>query len=76
MILLGTLTALVPYLFSSATHMLLSFEKGKKWTWVLGISAFIFCMWAVIGSGHEVVFWGFIALMLGLPMYVFLKKYN
>ena len=74
MILLGTLTALVPYLFSAATHILLSFEKGKKWTWVLGGSTFVFSMWAVIGSGHEVVFWGFISLMLSLPIYVFLKK--
>lgn len=73
MILLGTLTVLVPYLFSAASHILLSFEKGKKWYWVLGTFSFLFSLWAVIGSGSEVVFWGFVLLMSGLPIYIWIK---
>ena len=74
MILLATLTCLVPYLFSSATHFLFSLKSGKKWTWIWGLIAFVFSMWAVIGSGDEIVFWGFLALMAGLPIYAWLKS--
>ena len=75
-ILLSTLTVLVPYLFSSATHILISYQKGKKWFWLTGTLAFVFSIWAVIGSGSEVVLWGFIMLMLGLPVYIFMKIKN
>lgn len=73
MILLGTLTVLVPYLFSSATHILMASRSGKKGYWVLGILCFIFSMWAVVGSGENVVFWGFILLMSGLPLFIWIK---
>lgn len=72
-ILLSTLTALVPYLFTSASHLLIFYQKGKSWFWVTGALAFAFSLWAVIGSGHEVVFWGFILLMVGLPVYAIIK---
>lgn len=75
-ILLSTLTVLVPYLFSSATHILIAHQKGEKWFWVTGMLAFAFSMWAVVGSGSEVVLWGFVMLMLGLPIYIFMKINN
>jgi len=50
MILLATLTCLVPYLFSTATHMLFALRSGKKWSWIWGGLAFLFSMWAVVGS--------------------------
>lgn len=74
MILLATLTCLVPYLFSTATHVLFGLRSGKKWSWVSGSLGFAFSMWAVVGSGEEVVFWGFLILMLGIPFYVWLKS--
>lgn len=77
MILLGTLTVLVPYLFSSASYILLSHRKGKvpskKWSIWIGLAAFSFSLFAVIGSGQEVVFWGFVMLILGIPFYVRMK---
>ncbi len=74
MILLATLTCLVPYLFSTATHMMFSLSEGKRWSWIVGAVAFVFSMWAIIGSGEEIVFWGFLALMSGIPIYVWVKK--
>ena len=74
MILLATLTCLVPYLFSTATHLLFALRSGKKWSWIWGSLAFIFSMWAVAGSGEEIVFWGFLALMSGIPIYVWIKR--
>lgn len=74
MILLATLTCLVPYLFSTATHLLFSLRSGKKMAWLWGTVAFLFSMWAVAGSGEEIVFWGFLVLMAGIPLYVWIKR--
>ena len=74
MILLATLTCLVPYLFSTATHLLFALRSGKRWSWIWGSLAFAFSMWAVAGSGEEIVFWGFLVLMAGIPFYVWIKR--
>lgn len=76
MILLSTFTAMVPYLFSSATHILIAYQKDKKWFWVIGILAFLFSLWAIIGLGSEAVYLGFVLLMAGLPIYIFIKIKN
>ena len=74
MILLSTLTVLVPYLFSTAAHTLVHLKMGKNKKWLISTVAFIFSMLAVIGSGETVVYWGFIFLMSGIPFYVWIKK--
>lgn len=74
MILISTLCVLVPYLFSSASYMLLVHDDSKNiwknWSIWIGLGAFAFSLFAVIGSGAEVVLWGFVLLILGIPVYV------
>ncbi|MEO5893077.1 MAG: amino acid permease [Ferruginibacter sp.] len=77
LILLSTLTTLVPYLFSSAAYIIVRLEdkylgRGRGWgqAIILASLAFLFSLWAVAGSGHEIVYWGFILLMAGVPFYV------
>lgn len=72
MILLATLTCLVPYLFAAAAHVLFTLRSGKKWSWIWGSIAFLFSMWAIVGSGQEIVFYGFLMLMAGIPLYVWI----
>lgn len=74
LILLATLTCLVPYLFSTGTHIIFSLRSGKKWSWIWGTLAFIFSMFAVYGSGELVVFYGFLALMAGIPFYIWIQR--
>ena len=74
MILLSTLTCLVPYLFSTATHMLFSLQKRISSNWLIGLVAFLFSCGAIIGSGSDVVFWGFMCLIAGIPVYVWIRK--
>jgi len=77
MILLTTISVLIPYLFSAATYALnIAFKRGSPWVLQLGIAlaAFGYSMYAVGGAGFEVVYWGFILLLLGIPIYVWLKK--
>ena len=78
MILLSTLTVLVPYLFSAAAYGLMILQQ-RFWKRnavskiILAVVAFSYSLWAVVGSGAESVFWGFIALMVGIPFYVWMK---
>ncbi len=77
MMLLSTLSVLTPYLFSIASYSMLVFkrqEERRTGKLVLSLLAFCFSMWVVIGCGQEVVFLGFILLMLGIPFYVWLKR--
>jgi len=74
-ILMGTLTCLVAYLFSIVAFFIIdSRQPGIRWGKMAVASlAFIYSMWAVIGSGEEIVYWGFILLMAGLPFYAWIQ---
>lgn len=80
MILLSTLTVLVPYLFSAGAYSLLSFRdktlpaKSLIPATAIATIAFGYSMWAVVGSGQETVYWGFFLLMAGIPFYVWLRR--
>ena len=64
---LSTLSTLVPYVFCS----LAAFMRGRRS--VAGVIAFLFSMFAIAGAGPEVVYYGFILLLSGLPIYVWVK---
>jgi basic amino acid/polyamine antiporter, APA family len=36
----------------------------------------MYSLWAVAGSGQEVVYWGFILLMSGVPVFVAMRYKN
>lgn len=81
LILLSTLTVLVPYLFSTAAYVIIRVQK-KYFTGslfqviVLASLAFLFSLWMVAGAGQETVYWGFILLMAGIPFYVWILWEN
>ncbi|MCE7864362.1 MAG: amino acid permease [Bacteroidetes bacterium CHB5] len=74
-ILLSTLTVLIPYLFSIIAFVMMGAKRKMLNTtkYVVAALAFVYSMWAVIGSGEEIVFWGFVLLMAGLPFYAFIR---
>ncbi len=77
MIMLSTLSTIIPYIFSAASLAILSFQnEGRKISKnvILAFATFVFCLWVVYGCGQEIVFYGFFLLMLGIPFYVFLKR--
>jgi len=79
MVLLTTLTCLIPYVFTAASYVLVVAEKkisGAKWVRAVGLSVlgFAYGIWAIYGSGHDTVFYGFILLLLGIPFYVIMKR--
>ena len=77
LILLSTLTTLVPYLFSTAAYIIILIQKKYiKRNWfqpiALGVIAFLYALWATAGSGQETVYWGFLLRMAGIPFYVWM----
>jgi APA family basic amino acid/polyamine antiporter len=83
LILMSTLTSLIPYLFSTASYILIRLENkylhsGKSWVQAIILSslAFLFSLWAIAGSGQETVYWGFILLMAGVPFYIITRLNN
>lgn len=77
-LLLSTLTCLLAYLFSIVSYVMLEknmngwkgLSPGKL---IVSIIAFVYSIWAVIGSGELIVFWGFVLLMAGLPFYAWMQ---
>jgi APA family basic amino acid/polyamine antiporter len=77
LILLTTSTIIIPYVFCTASFMILRLRKTfvSSWSKILAILlasfTFVFCMWILLGLGQETVFWGFFLTLLAVPIYVF-----
>ena len=83
LILLTTITVLVPYLFSTAAYIVIRLQNrflpsAGSWPGAILLAAlsFLFSLWAIAGSGQETVYWGFILLMAGVPFYVWILWKN
>lgn len=73
-ILLSTLATLVPYLFCSLATFLTGREPLTRGMKAIAVTAFTYALWAVFGAGQETVFWGFLLLMAGLPVFVWIRR--
>ncbi len=80
-ILLSTVAVLVPYVFSAIAQMILVIRDGKvpagstiARTLIVSSLAFVYSLWAIAGSGHEAVYWGFLLLLSGMPVYVATRR--
>jgi APA family basic amino acid/polyamine antiporter len=87
-ILLATFTTLVPYAFCSMAELLIALPVRRRgantandgqrlWlTAAIGIAAFVFSALCIVGAGADTALKGFLALLLGLPVYVWLQRKN
>lgn len=78
MVNLTVLACLVPYVFVSAAYIIILVQKythinSAVKTVVLGLLGFLYSLWAIYGSTAEVVFYGFLLLLLGIPFYVLMQ---
>lgn len=76
-ILLATLTTLVPYAYSAAAQVMLAMREPGRFErrrfvrdTVIATLAFAYSVWAIAGSGQDVIAKGFVLLMLGVPVYL------
>lgn len=82
-ILVATFTTLVPYAFCAMAELLVAApvrdgaHAGRlRGTMLIGILAFVFSFIAIVGAGAETALKGFLALLLGVPVYVWLQRHR
>jgi APA family basic amino acid/polyamine antiporter len=73
-ILLATLSSLIPYAFCSLAGFILH-RRDRRFEWSTGTAivsavAFVYSLFAIGGAGADVVYYGFLLLLAGLPVYV------
>jgi APA family basic amino acid/polyamine antiporter len=76
-ILLSTLNTLIPYLFSSLAVFLLrdpAESQVSKTTAAVALLAFAYSLWAIAGAGKDTVYWGFLLILVGLPVFVVVRR--
>jgi basic amino acid/polyamine antiporter, APA family len=79
-ILLATLTTLVPYVFCALAEFMIYLRNpaaygghGLGHSGVIAALAFAYSLWAIYGAGAEVVYYGFLLLLAGVPVFVGIK---
>ncbi|SCG77372.1 amino acid permease [Micromonospora humi] len=79
-VLLSVLTAVVPYLFSAAAQVYWLLTEGRRARCghllrdlLVAATALLFSFWAVAGSGYQAAYYGLFCLLLGVPVYIWLK---
>jgi APA family basic amino acid/polyamine antiporter len=77
MLLLATLTSLIPFALVAAAYVVMVIRRKEMMTtgdWVRVLApatmAFVFSLLAIIGAGETIVFWGLVLLLAGIPLYV------
>ncbi len=80
-ILLATLSTLVPYVFSSLAELVMFFRDRDRFsgermagTSIVALLALAYSLWAIVGTGPRTVFWGFVLLLAGLPVFLWQRK--
>ncbi len=75
-LLLATLTTLVPYAYAAAAEVVLFVTDRARFAMkrlvgatVIAALGFAYAVWAIVGSGTDVIAKGFILLLLGIPLY-------
>lgn len=76
-ILLATLTTLVPYAFSAAAQAYLWLVEGESFNpkhllrdVAVATLAFAYSLWAIASAGNDIVTKGFVLLLAGIPVYI------
>lgn len=79
-IMLSTISSLLPYLFSSLSEIMLYLKKKKSYNKnklivasCISIPAFLYSLWAITGLEYEIIIWGAVLLTAGIPIYAYIK---
>ena len=81
LIMLSTLSTLIPYAYSSLADVLFCFREDRKQyrssiliRLFIALSALAFSLWAIWGLGFITVLWGIVLLAMGLPFFFYLRR--
>jgi len=73
LVMMGTLCVLVPMLVCVLADMKYSWRSERIWLLVALLAA-LYSVFAILGSGLEVLVWGTLMFLLGLPIYFLIKR--
>jgi APA family basic amino acid/polyamine antiporter len=80
-ILLATLSILVPYTYAAAAQLMLLVTDRARFAGrrlardgVIASLAFAYTLWAIAGAGADIVLKGFLLLLAGIPVYVLVRR--
>lgn len=73
---LATLTAAIPYAFCAVAGTLIAARRGGPLPRMSAVEivAFVFSIFVVYGCGATAVLYGLVLLLLGIPVYVWLRR--
>jgi basic amino acid/polyamine antiporter, APA family len=79
-LLLSTLSILPVYTFTAAAEIMLMKKSSSDFnifrfikSSLLALIAFAYSIYAIYGTGAQIVMYGFILILIGIPFYVFIK---
>jgi APA family basic amino acid/polyamine antiporter len=82
-ILLAVMSSLLPYALCALAELMILIRTGQTAAGegfarvaVLGGLGFLYALWAIYGSGQQAVFLGFLLIMAGIPVHVFINWRN
>ncbi|MFU8797401.1 MAG: amino acid permease [Gammaproteobacteria bacterium] len=78
--LLATLAVLIPYFFSTMAELMMFIKNREQFqgqrlfkSVIITLIAGAYSFWAMIGAGQEVVFYGGLLFLSGIPVYVWVQ---
>ncbi|WP_055665642.1 APC family permease [Desnuesiella massiliensis] len=81
--LLATLSYLPIYAITAAAEILLVIKHKAKinlWNFlrssIVPLMGFIYAVWAIYGSGAEIIMYGFLLMLFGIPFYLYITVKN
>jgi APA family basic amino acid/polyamine antiporter len=81
-VMVSALTIVVPYAFSAMAALLLDVhdreaDRGRRTREALvACVAFLVSLWVMATAGQEPVYWVFLLLIGGMPVYIFATRRN
>lgn len=79
-ILLATLSSLIPYFFTAMAELMLLFknrdlfsQKRLAISIVIASLAGLYAFWTIIGAGAQIVYYGLLLMLTGVPVYVWVR---
>lgn len=79
-ILLATLSSLIPYFFTALAELMIFIKIRQQFnskrffgSSVIAIIAAAYAFWTIAGSGQEMVFYGCLIFLSGVPVYVWMQ---
>ncbi len=73
LLIMTTLTTLIPYLVCALAELKHSWRNARSWA-VVALVAGAYSLFAIFGSGLDVLLWSGLLALIGLPVYYLLRR--